>query len=46
MSQDAAKIIMDIVIRHLAEQEAALIKIQTFVPQRNLLCSAEEFNEH
>jgi hypothetical protein len=37
MSQDAAKIIMDTVIRHLAEQDAALIKIQT-------LCTAEEFN--
>jgi hypothetical protein len=39
MSQDAAKIILDTVIRHLAEQDAALIKIQT-------LCTAEEFNEY
>jgi hypothetical protein len=39
MSQDAAKIIMDVVIRHLAEQDAALIKIQT-------LRTAEEFNEY
>jgi hypothetical protein len=39
MSQDAAKIIMDVVIRHLAEQDAALIKIQT-------LWTAEEFNEY
>jgi hypothetical protein len=39
MSRDAAKIIMDVVIRHLAEQDAALIKIQT-------LCTAEEFNEY
>jgi hypothetical protein len=30
---------MDVVIRHLAEQDAALIKIQT-------LCTAEEFNEY
>ena len=39
MSQEAAKIILDTVIRHLAEQDAALIKIQT-------LCTAEEFNEY
>ena len=39
MSQDGAKIIMDVVIRHLAEQDSALIKIQT-------LCTAEEFNEY
>ncbi len=39
VSQDAAKIIMDTVIRQLAEQDAALIKIQT-------LCTAEEFNEY
>lgn len=38
MSQDAAKIIIDTVIRHLAEQDAAPMKIQT-------LCTAEEFNE-
>jgi hypothetical protein len=39
MSQDAAKIIMDVVIRNAAEQDAALIKIQS-------LCTAEEFNEY
>jgi len=39
MSQDAAKIIMDVVIRHMAEQDAALIKIQS-------LCTAEEFKEY
>jgi hypothetical protein len=39
MSQDAAKIIMDVVIRNAAEQDAALIKIQS-------LCTAEEFKEY
>ena len=39
MSQDAAKIILDVVIRHMAEQDAALIKIQS-------LCTAEEFKEY
>ena len=39
MSQDAAKIIMDVVTRNAAEQDAALIKIQP-------LCTAEEFNEY
>jgi hypothetical protein len=39
MSRDAAKIITDVVIRHLAEQDAVLIKIQT-------LCTAEEFSEY
>lgn len=39
MSQDAAKIILDVMIRNVAEQDAALIKIQS-------LCTAEEFNEY
>lgn len=39
MSQDAAKIILDVIIRNVAEQDAALIKIQS-------LCTAEEFNEY
>ena len=39
MSQDAAKIIMDVVTRNAAEQDAALIKIQS-------LCTTEEFNEY
>jgi hypothetical protein len=39
MSQDAAKIVMDVVIRNAAEQNAAPIKIQP-------LCTAEEFREY
>jgi hypothetical protein len=39
MSQDAAKIMMDVVTKNAAEQDAALIKIQS-------LGTAEEFNEY
>jgi hypothetical protein len=39
MSRDAAKIIMEAVIRSAAEQDAPLIKIQS-------LCTDDEFNEY
>lgn len=39
MSRDAAKIILDVVIKNAAEQDAALARIQP-------LCSQEEFNEY
>lgn len=39
MSRDAAKIILDVVIKNAAEQDAALVRIQP-------LCSQEEFNEY
>ena len=38
MSREAAKMILDVVIRHGAEQDAALAKIQE-------LCTQEEFSE-
>ena len=38
MSRDAAKIIMDVVIRNAAEQDAVLTKIQS-------LCTEDEFDE-
>lgn len=37
MSEDAAKIIMEVVTRNAAEQDAVLTKIQS-------LCSEDEFN--
>jgi hypothetical protein len=39
MSKDAAKIIMEVVTRNAAEQDAALTKIQS-------LCTEDEFNEY
>jgi hypothetical protein len=39
MSRDAAKIIMEIVIRNAAEQDAVLTEIQP-------LCTEDEFNEY
>ena len=39
MSRDVAKIIMDVVTRNAAEQDAALIEIQS-------LCTEDEFNEY
>jgi hypothetical protein len=39
MSRDAAKIIMEIVIRNAAEQDAVLTEIQP-------LCGEDEFNEY
>ena len=39
MSRDAAKIIMDVAIKNAAEQDAALIEIQS-------LCNEDEFSEY
>jgi hypothetical protein len=39
MSRDAAKIIMEVVTRNAAEQDAVLTEIQS-------LCTEEEFNEY
>ena len=39
MSRDAAKIILEVVIKNVAEQDAALARIQP-------LCSQGEFNEY
>jgi hypothetical protein len=39
MSKDAAKIIMEVVIRNAAEQDAVLTKIQS-------LCTEEQFGEY
>jgi hypothetical protein len=39
MSQDAAQIILKVVTRNAAEQDAALTKIQS-------LCTEDEFNEY
>jgi hypothetical protein len=39
MSRDAARIIMEVVTRNAAEQDAALTKIQS-------LCTENEFNEY
>ena len=39
MSRDAAKIIMDVAIKNAAEQDAALIEIQS-------LCTGDEFREY
>jgi len=39
MSRDAAKIVMEIVTRNAAEQDAVLMKIQS-------LCTEDEFNEY
>jgi hypothetical protein len=39
MSRDAAKIVMELVIRNAAEQDAVLTEIQS-------LCTEEEFNEY
>ena len=39
MSRDAAKIVMGLVTRHAAEQDALLIEIQS-------LCTEEEFREY
>jgi len=39
MSRDAAKIVMELVIRNAAEQDAVLTEIQP-------LCTEEEFNEY
>ena len=39
MSQAAAKIIMEVVTRNAAEQDAALIQIKS-------LCTEDEFNEY
>jgi len=39
MSKDAAKIIMEVVTRNAAEQDAVLTKIQS-------LCTEDEFNEY
>lgn len=39
MSRDAAKIVMEVVIKNAAEQDAALAKIQP-------MCSEGEFNEY
>ena len=39
MSQDAAKMIMEVIIKNAAEQDAALIKIQP-------LCTDNEFSEY
>jgi len=39
MSRDAAKIIMDVAIKHAAEQDAALAQIQS-------LCTEDEFKEY
>ncbi len=39
MSRDAAKIILEAVIKNAGEQDAALIKIQP-------LCTEDEFNEY
>jgi hypothetical protein len=39
MSQAAAKIILDVMMRHCAEQDAALIEIQP-------LCTADEFKQY
>jgi hypothetical protein len=39
MSRDAAKIIMELVTRNAAEQDAVLIEIQS-------LCTEDEFNEY
>jgi len=39
MSQEAAKVILDIVLRHAAEQDAALVKIQE-------ICSRDEFDRY
>jgi len=39
MSQDAAQIILEVVTRNAAEQDAALTKIQS-------LCTEDEFNEY
>ena len=39
MSRDAAKIIMEVVTRNVAEQDAALAQIQS-------LCTEDEFSEY
>jgi hypothetical protein len=39
MSRDAGKILMEVVIKNAAEQDAALTRIQP-------LCSQDEFNEY
>jgi hypothetical protein len=39
MSRDAAKMIMDVAIRNVAEQDAVLIEIRP-------LCTDDEFNEY
>jgi hypothetical protein len=39
MSRDAAKIVMELVIRNAAEQDAVLTEIQS-------LCTEEEFSEY
>lgn len=39
MSRDAAKMIMEVAIRHAAEQDAVLIQIQS-------LCTKDEFSEY
>ena len=39
MSRDAAKVLMDVAIRNAAEQNAALIEIQS-------LCTEDEFREY
>ena len=39
MSRDAAKIVMELVTRNAAEQDAVLTEIQS-------LCTEEEFNEY
>jgi hypothetical protein len=39
MSRDAAKIVMELVTRRAAEQDALLIEIQS-------LCTEDEFNEY
>jgi hypothetical protein len=39
MSRDAAKIVMELVTRNAAEQDAVLTKIQS-------LCTEDEFNEY
>jgi hypothetical protein len=39
MSRDAAKIVMELVARHAAEQDAVLTKIQS-------LCTEDEFSEY
>jgi len=39
MSREAAKKLLSIVLRHAAEQDAALVELQT-------ICSEDEFNQY
>ncbi len=39
MSRDAAKIVLDVITRHAAEQDAALMEIQG-------MCTREEFSQY